>query len=211
MSLKLAYSKHKPSTPSLSPDSDQQLWYEFRAGNREALAAIYQQHFFKLYNYGMKISRDEDLVKDCIQDLFIYIWKHRAKLSDTDSIKYYLFRALRRKITDSLTQKSKGQPLEEQHNFVFELPYEHILIETQISQEQKQKVIQCLNNLPKRQKEALFLRYYENMKPQEVASIMSLTVESAYALLSKALHHLRQLLQKAVIYMLLLSMFGNKF
>lgn len=200
MNLKLAYSKYEKDITALTGDP-QQLWEQFRLGNQQALALIYQQHFFKLYNYGMKISRDADLVKDCIQDLFIHIWKQRESISDTTSIKYYLFKALRRRIVDELTSSKEIliHP-QAQKGFVFELPYEQTLIEEQISQEKKQKLLACLNTLPKRQKEALFLRYYENMSPQEVASIMSLSIDSTYVLFSKALHYLRKNLQKFISY-----------
>lgn len=203
MNLKLTYSKNDTVASAVLKRDDQQLWEEFKSGNQQALSIMYQKHFFKLYNYGKKVTPDADLVKDCIQDLFIYIWKNRKTLSSTTSIKYYLFKALRRKIVEEVKKNKLSQASpQEYQNFVFELSHEEAMIQSQVSSEQKEKLLECLNKLPKRQKEALFLRYYENLSPQEVSSIMSLNIESTYVLFSKALHYMRRNMQKIISYSL---------
>ncbi len=192
MNQRLIYSKKENAALVNPMGNDQQLWEAFRLGNQRALAIMYQHHFFKLYNYGLKITPDAGLVKDCIQDLFIHIWKSRKNLTVATSIKYYLFKALRRKIITELKKNKVLRTDNEFQNFVFELPYEEKLIQSQIAVEQKEKLLECLNKLPKRQKEALFLRYYENMTSEEVSAIMSLSIDSTYVLFSKALHYLRK-------------------
>ncbi|WPP50963.1 RNA polymerase sigma factor [Catalinimonas niigatensis] len=199
MNLRLTYSKIEDTTTAALTENDQQLWEEFRLGNQQALSIMYQKHFFKLYNYGLKITHDADLVKDCIQELFIHIWKQRKTLSATTSIKYYLFKALRRKIVEEIKKNKLTQSSQQEYlDFVFELPHEEKIIQLQISDEQKAALVTCLNKLPKRQKEALFLRYYENMTPQEVSSIMSLSIDSTYVLFSKALHFMRKHMPKII-------------
>jgi len=78
--------------------NDSRIWDEFRSGNESSFIYIYQNYFDKLYNYGLRITKDEDLVKDAIQDLFIELRKKRSHLGKTDSIKFYLFKCLKRKI-----------------------------------------------------------------------------------------------------------------
>jgi hypothetical protein len=58
-------------SPYESTASDQELWSAFKEGDRLAFSAIYQRHFRKLVSYGLKISADKDLAKDCVQDLFV--------------------------------------------------------------------------------------------------------------------------------------------
>lgn len=83
---------------TLSDDSDSELWQKFREGSEDAYASIYEKFSPVLFSYGYRLSQDEDLVKDCIQDLFVNLWLSRRKLGATDSIKFYLFRSLRREI-----------------------------------------------------------------------------------------------------------------
>ena len=67
--------------------SDKELWIDFISGKNDAFEMIYLKYFHELYRYGCYFSRDEDLVKDCIQDLFINLYNYRLKLKQTDKIR----------------------------------------------------------------------------------------------------------------------------
>src|SRR3989337_3604546 len=82
-------------------------WYAFKAGDKEAFSRIYHQHVNALLKYGYKIHKNRSLVEDCVQDLFIELWKTRTNLSDTTSIKFYLFQAVRCKIIRKINQESR--------------------------------------------------------------------------------------------------------
>src|SRR5690349_1563402 len=73
-------------------------WQAFRKGSKEAFAKIYRDHVRELVNYGYKVTTDRRLIEDSIQDLFVEIWQSRARLSETTSVRFYLFKALRYKI-----------------------------------------------------------------------------------------------------------------
>ena len=77
---------------------DEEVWGIFKSGNEEALGFIYRSNISILYKYGNKFSSNGQLVEDCIQDLFLTIWKNRENLSATNSIKLYLLGALRKKL-----------------------------------------------------------------------------------------------------------------
>ncbi len=74
------------------------LWLRFKSGDKLAFAEMYERYAGVLYNYGFHITREQYIVEDAIQDLFVTLWQSRERLSDTTSIKYYLFRSLRRQI-----------------------------------------------------------------------------------------------------------------
>ncbi|MCL4483994.1 MAG: hypothetical protein M1445_15515, partial [Bacteroidetes bacterium] len=67
--------------------SDKELWIDFISGNNDAFKTIYEKYFPELFKYGCYFSDDEDLVKDCIQDLFINLFNYRLKLKHE---KYWL-------------------------------------------------------------------------------------------------------------------------
>src|SRR5690606_31577754 len=83
------------------------VWTSFRNGNRKALDYIFEKYVRLMFAYGGKISRDQGLVEDCIQDLFIELWNKRQIIADTSNIKYYLFKALRRKIVRRLSKDQR--------------------------------------------------------------------------------------------------------
>lgn len=193
-------------------NSDTEIWRDFREGDKQAYAYIYQSYYNQLYNYGSKISKDSDLVKDAIHDLFVELWKNKQRLGETDSIKYYLYKSIRRKIVNELIQNNKYENNEEylaEYNFEIILSPESDLICHQITKEQQDKLLKAVNSLTKRQKEAIFLRYFEDLSYQEVASIMSLNINSTYVLISKAIDVLKHNVDKVCMLLLLADFLGR--
>lgn len=169
--------------------NDKELWSKLINGDEDALAFIYNTYFPSLYKYGMKIFTESGVVKDCIHDLFAALWFSRERLSGTDSIKYYLFASLKRRIVRHSRPGLLHRLLE---TAVSAPSVEQTIIEEQSSQERSKKLENVIKKLPKRQKEILYLRYYEGLTTQETADIMSLSIDSTYVLLSKALNYLRK-------------------
>lgn len=169
--------------------SDEQLWKEFRQGSQSAYAAIYQQQVRVLFSYGCKITDDRDLVKDSIQDLFYYLWERRGSLGKTDNIRRYLFAALRRNLVSQLRQSP--HPSESVSEEVVP-SFETQCIDEQIANEQQHGLQQVLRTLPERQREAIYLKYYQEMSTEEMATIMGINRRAIYKLLTKALRNLRQ-------------------
>lgn len=159
-------------------------------GDKNALAFIYDTYFPSLYRYGMKLHPDANLVKDCIHDLFTNIWLSRERLSVTDSIRFYLLASLKRRI--SRQQGLLNRLIDHSSVTSFTSSHEEVLIGEQANRERKAKLEKVINGMPRRQREILYLRYYEGLDTQETAAIMSLSVSSAYVLLSKALNYLKQ-------------------
>ncbi|HEY1165735.1 MAG TPA: sigma-70 family RNA polymerase sigma factor, partial [Chitinophaga sp.] len=170
---------------------DKALWARVIEGDKNALAFIYNTYFPSLYRYGMKLCPDAHLVKDSIHDLFAGIWLSRERLSVTDSIRFYLLASLKRRIG---RQQGLLNRLADQSavTMPFSGSHEDVLIGEQTDKERKAKLEKVINSLPRRQREILYLRYYEGLDTQETAAIMSLSVSSAYVLLSKALNYLKQ-------------------
>ena len=183
---------------------DSVIWRDFKSGCRRAYCLMYEKYSPSLYNYSRHISQDEELIKDCIQDLFIEIWINKEKLGDVISIKYYLFKSLRRKLIAEIENQKKSfkknQSLYDQ-DFEIVFSHESHLIEEQKTKEEKERLLKAVNSLSKRQKEVIFLKFYSNLSYKEVASIMDLNVNSTYNVMSKAIDILKKELRKAKNYL----------
>lgn len=154
------------------------LWQEFKAGKEAAFVAIYRQYFQQLYAYGHQFTKDNTLVEDCIQELFIELRKKRHRLKDTTSVKFYLYKALRNRIIRQLSRK-KMLPLNEElmegYNFEINISHEHKMIHTQLDEEIKQQLNVSLNKLTGRQREVILYYFYEKLSYAEIAEIMNLS------------------------------------
>lgn len=148
-----------------------------------------------LYNYGLKVAADPELVEDCIQDLFIYIWDSKEKLGATDNIKFYLFTALKRRILVKKEEKHKKDNLLQAAHSRGEqadssLESRHSSFQTE--EDPGARLEQALQSLTMRQREAISLRFYDKMSYADIASMMSLTVPSTYSLIARAMEVLRE-------------------
>ncbi len=177
----------------LTPAEHTELWDQFRAGNRDAFAQLYELFAGDLYRYGYNLIRNKQVVEDCLHELFVHIHEKRAQLGPTDNIQFYLYRALRRRLLDTVGKLNKldsDDYLFDSAEFLIQ-PYEQVLVDEQLLDQQKQVVIAELNKLPKRQKEILYLIYMKGLSYQQAAEVMGITMKSVYNTINVALATLR--------------------
>lgn len=168
------------------------LWQEFKGGDKQSFSALYKSHYAALYNYGCHLVRDNDLVKDSIHDLFFTLWKNRGQLASPLSVRHYLFTAFKRKVIDLARQQGRFSGRCHESDFEIVLSPEHDLIREQAGEERGRQLQRALNGLTKRQREAIYLRYFENMTYPELASVLECDVNSVYVLMSRAMEALRR-------------------
>jgi RNA polymerase sigma factor (sigma-70 family) len=167
-------------------------WCAFKAGDKEAFSRIYHQHAKALLKYGYKIHNNKSLVEDCVQDLFIELWKTRTNLSDTTSVKFYLFQAVRYKILRKISEESRMELLAlEDHERLSVWHIENDLVEFEVQSQQMSHLKDSINALPPRQKEAINLRFYNNFSNEEVAEIMGVNYKSACRFIYMAIKKLK--------------------
>lgn len=172
---------------------DLALWRQFQQGNIAAFTTLVNQYSEPLYGYGTRFSSDEELVRDAIQDVFLVLWKRKEHLSETSSIKLYLMKALRQRIIRELPKWQRMTPLDDAS--VDTLSFSIDIEETAaIPKEIRDKLRTYIDSLSPRQKELLYLRFYQGLKQEKVAELMGLNRQSAYNLQRRALIALRKLI-----------------
>lgn len=180
--------------------NDYTLWKSFKSGDLSAYSLIYRKYFFVLYQYGSKISSDKELIKDSIQDLFIKIWNNRENLSDTTSVKYYLFTSLKHKLLDvlespSLRLKIKIDALDFETSDEPDSNDEFFYL-------QKERIFKAINKLSKHQQKLVELKFYKNQSNQEIANELGITIQSVYNAVFKTLRTIRKQLLALIVILL---------
>jgi RNA polymerase sigma factor (sigma-70 family) len=171
------------------PDED--LWTDFKEGDVQAYEFMFKKNYDLLYNYGLKITRNSEETRDCIQQLFAGLWESRLRLGYSNSIRSYLLASLRRLILRRLADKSRFVSIEGiRCEFHVEISTELKYIKNQDEIEQVRLMRDVIQKLPDRQKEALYLKYYSDHSFGEIALIMGITTRGVYKLIYKALDHL---------------------
>jgi RNA polymerase sigma factor (sigma-70 family) len=191
------------------------LWKSFLKGDDKSFSLIYQQHIDGLFLYGSKLSTDRELVRDCIQEVFIDLFLKRKKVSrEIVNLKSYLFVSLRNGIIKKLKQSRIFESIGEKEDeteapFNIEYEFQDQLIQLEISQEIIAKLQSKIKNLPPRQKEIIYLKFEEEMDYPEIAPILKISVESARKLLYRALLTLRKTVDPSIAQTLFFIFFKN--
>ena len=189
--------------------TDRYLWDSFLNGNPQAYEDIYSQFYQNLYSYGVRKTNRPDLVRDCIQDLFVHLWTNRANLGQTDNIKYYLLASLRNFLIKASVNNGKWQGVALDANAPFQMEFnpEMTLLLKEREGQRSKMIVQALEQLTDRQKEAIYLRYFEELSYEEVAELMNISVKGTYKLVYRALEVLKSVLNipKSDIIILLMT------
>ncbi|MEM9673518.1 MAG: RNA polymerase sigma factor [Cyclobacteriaceae bacterium] len=174
--------------------AETELWDLFRRGDRQAFDQIYYLYVHDLLSYGDNITFRKDLVEDCVQETFVELWKKHKQLGTTDSIKYYLFKCLRRKIYRCLAKENKHYVLSQSGvpDLLISPSPEETLITTQTETAKQSRIQQSIHQLPHRQREAIYLKYYKGLSFLEAAEVMDISVKATYKLMAKAIKTLRK-------------------
>lgn len=172
---------------------DVELWDSFKSGDHNSFARLYQLYYRSLYSYGRNFLADETGVEDAIQDMFITLWRTRTNLSSVDNIKYYLFRSLRRELHRLSNRQKRFEKVDMDTLLAsYDLPMEANVPGAGDEDELARKLAGILKKLPKRQYEAILLRYYENFGIPEIATLMGISEKTVRNTLFNALTQLRQ-------------------
>ncbi len=181
---------------SYSTQDDRSIWKSFLNGDRTALSYIYFRYAKQLLVYGYKICRDRELVEDKVQDLFVQLWAKHDGLSETDSISFYLFRCLRRKLAESVKAEKLRYAVGLEMIEQFSGPFETQMMELEIRSERKKLVEQLLAHLNDNQRDILHLKYSVGLSNAEIAEILGMEHQSVKNAVFRSITKIRKFLVK---------------
>ena len=179
--------------------NDRKLWKQFKAGDKSALRKIYDDYFPLLYNYSRKFTNNTSIIEDSIQELFIDLMNKKEKLSDTDNIKLYLFKSVKRRVIRKL-QRDKN--LEFSDFSMFDIP---LVEETSNQEELRSKLNAAMNKLSNQQQEIIYLKYFNFLNNKEIAEVLELNYQTVRNVLVTALKKLRKSMGTMTFVLMMLS------
>lgn len=169
------------------------IWDRFRQEDDEAFSTLFETCAEPLYRYGRKFVSDEDFVRDCVQDLFIKLYKNRTSLSSTTNPKFYLLLSMKNTVIDALYKTRRMTYVSpDDLPFIAEGYYqpeddapEAIVTAT------GRKLKSALQTLNARQKEAIYLRFQLGLSYDEVSKMLGINYQSARNLIHRSITKIR--------------------
>ena len=190
------------------------LWSKFLNGDDQVLSLIYLQYSNALFDYGCRFTKDTNLVKDCIQEVFCNLLRTRKNLSETDHVKFYLLKSLKRKILREIQNSDKKLVSINDQDYSFELILQKNTDDylNELDEVKQQALAEALNSLTDRQKEAIYLRFNRGLEYEEISTLLNLNYQSARALIHRAIEKLREVIhiQEAKAAQVLFAIFTSR-
>ena len=174
-------------------DEDTLLLRAFLAGNDHAYTSIYNKYADALYGYGMGLGFEQETLKDAIQDVFYVLYTQKKQLSGVKNLKYYLFKMLKNRLLDIYKSAVNTKEINSSEmNFTLKTTILDDLIEEEDFIILQNKINKLLETLTSRQKEAVYLRFIQELEYEEIGTLLDMTPQAARKLIFRAIKRMRE-------------------
>ena len=182
------------------------LWKLFREGDEQAFSMLFELTSDRLYRYGTKFVKDGELVKDCIQELFIKLYENRHQLPPFINPFFYLFCSLKNLLIDSLRHNQRMVYISPE-----ELPFHAQFVFNQEDDEEPDDTIKArfeevMALLSDRQKEVIYLHFQADMTYEEISKLLGINNQSVRNIIYRAMEKVRTCLNLDTV---LIALFIN--
>ncbi len=171
-----------------------ELVTEFCAGNNCAFAELYDLYIQILFNYGMKITQDQELLKDCIHDVFVKVYNKRGDKNTINNLGSYLIISLKNRLFDEFRRQTfASEDSVEDYEYRYSTTdVENEYLNTEQEFMQTAQVAHLMEHLTRRQRQAITLYYLEQRKYDEICEIMQMNYHSVRNLMHRGMLKLRE-------------------
>lgn len=179
--------------------ADEELVRAYAEGNNAAFDVLLKRHEVKIFNYILRIVKNEDVANDIFQDTFV---KAITTIRQGRYVENGKFQAWISRIAHNLVIDHFRQEKAENHQSVdveelnllnkkefSEETIEDLLVSKQIREDVKS----LIKFLPDLQREVLNMRYYLNMSFKEIAEATNVSINTALGRMRYAIINLRKI------------------
>ncbi|MDR2815444.1 MAG: RNA polymerase sigma factor [Proteiniphilum sp.] len=171
------------------------LFTRFKEGDDHAFSFFYEFYINDLYAYGISLGGEKEVVKDVVQDIFLNMYFEEKDFVSIDHLKYFLLKSLKNRLYNIYKSKAVSTTTgisEEVLSFSITTTVLDQIIDEEERTLIKQQIDDLLSKLTSRQKEAIYLRFMQELEYEEIAEIMNITQHAARKLISRSLKRLKE-------------------
>jgi len=163
---------------------------------------LFRSHFSGLCFFAQKYVKDFETAKEIVQDAFLSLWEKRETIDMDRPVKSYLTMVISNKCSNHLRNSRKFDPFILNIENLLEVP-EYDGADTMVHDELKSKIDSAIAELPEKCREIFMLNRYDNLKYQQIADKLQISVKTVETQMSKALQHMRVRLAEYVSILIL--------
>lgn len=188
------------------------VWIRFRSGDQTAFSEIYEEFIDSLFAYGSKMTRDREMVKDCVQDIFVELQRLQPDLHHPEYIEFYLYKSLRNAIFHKTKENKRinSQAIENMASFDLHFNIEQEFFDIESDSLRVEKLKQILQTLDPQKRELLFLKFSTGLNYVEIGHLLGLNPDTVKKQVYRTLDNLRGKYGNILMELLMIWGTGNK-
>lgn len=165
---------------------------KIKEGDVKAFEEVFRRYYTPLCLYAASITGEKEVAEEIVEELFYVFWKERKKLQLFHSIKSYLYGATRNGSLQYCEHRRVRMQYKESVLAKTAPPFSVDPQEQMEYKELQNLINRTLSKLPERRSRIFRLHRIEGKKYAEIASLLSLSVKTVEAEMTKALQLLRK-------------------
>lgn len=165
-----------------------------RSGDKNAFEMMFKSYYQPLCRYANTFVNDPEEAEEIVQGSFINIWEKRQAIDINTSVKAYLYRAIRNACLNALKHQ-KVKHLYAQNEIHTGERYFEASDESTLRDELETKIRKAIQVLPEQCRIIFQLSRFEELKYQEIADQLNLSVKTVENQMGKALKIMREQLR----------------
>ncbi len=166
-----------------------------QSGNESAFEMIFKAYYQPLCRYAYSFLEDKQEAEEVVQSSFITVWEKRKSLDIQTSLKSYLYRMVRNGCLNVI----KHEKVKKQHVAhelaVADVSYESVSQKVYAT-ELETKISEAMKVLPEQCRLVFQLSRFEELKYQEIADQLKISVKTVENHMGKALRIMREQLKE---------------
>lgn len=162
-----------------------------RQGQEPAFEQMFRTYYERLCHHATKVLRDADEAEEMVQTVFLGIWEKRQELDINQSLKAYLYRAVHNHCLNRIKHYGVRET-HRQHTLYAQSDHYEDVEEAIEGSELEARIALIVRNLPEQCQVIFRLSRFEELKYQEIADRLGLSIKTVENQIGKALKIMRR-------------------
>lgn len=181
--------------------NEETIWKKIQQKDIQVFEAYYREHYKTFFLQAYKYLQSPELSQEIVNDVFVRIWEDADKIVIESSLKSYLYRAV---INRSLNALKKMKKELQDQKVLASLPREHIEERHMETNELKIRLYKAIDELPEQCKKVFRMSRFENLKQQEIADKLGISIKTVKNHITHALKELGKSMEGLILLLLFL-------
>lgn len=178
----------------MEKDLDKKLYNDYLNGEKEAFEILYNKYKNKIEYFIYNIVKDYQKAEDIAQETFIYVIQHQMR--ENSSFKYYIYLVARSKTLNYINVEKRRNEITEKYFANDNEQIEKDVLDIITTEESKKELLESIELLDERYKNAIYLVNIEGLSYEETSKILGETLQNTKNLIHRGKKQLRKILLK---------------